>query len=694
MRDFFAILAIILAVITLGVFRLPEENALISAGIKAEAEGLVYQAKHPIRVGVENSVITVSGRVESEAAAQAIITDLSKIDSVKSVRSELRVLPSASPFALRISKTADEVNFAGHVVTQSQADALNALFDTETGLSPATGRPDGEWRGVAMRGAEVVNRLQTGRMDLVDQSLRITGDVLLPREEAALEASLTEMPEGYSAHINITALDDGQPYRLNISRDPLMGLRISGKMPPEWDPAQLDALGPAKALEIRAAPQPLDAPGFEEAVDLFLPLMVDSEFIGDVLISSGLVSIKAGPLADDKIARIRDRAERLPPTIGSELVLIPEDTGDTLAIELVWDGETVLAKGRVPSDFDAAALAERLGLPFSEAISRGPYPDLADWSTRVQNVAGALRFLENGRLNYDGEAISLRGTALDPSKRRAAMTLAGDETDTDIQLIDDGSPPEFTLRYDPAGGASVEGKLPKGLTPEALAEALGVAEIRARVRVSTTGSGNKLLDGLRALVPHMTMLDLITLEYSETETVLTAAAEPGIDLALLAPVITGIPDELAFDLTSAEPHLSGTRRVHAMTGQAQIFAGGYWLPELPLELTADSCTVEAGLMPEMSFEPQSFALGLATALPMNHLTAIARACLDLGGLRMEIEGRANTASAEVLNPQLGRRRADAIRRELINRGFDGENIRAKSGQAGAQENVAYRFSKQ
>ncbi len=692
MRDFFAILAIILAVVTLGIFQLPEENALISAGIKAEAEGLVYQAKHPLSVAVERSVITVSGRVESEAEAQAIIADLSKIDSVKNVRSDLRILPNATPFVFGIEKTPETISFHGHVEALEQVTELDALFGVESGLTVATGRPDTAWRGVAVRAAEVVKQLQSGRMDLVDHSLQITGDVLLPRDKATLEAQLADLPEGYSATVDITALDDGQPYRLRIMRDPLMGLRIWGKLPPDWDASDLETLGPINSLDIRKAPQPLYAPGFEEAVDLLLPLMQDTEFMADLVISNGYVSLAAGPLNADQLADIQSLAQRLPSHIGVDLALIPVDTGDGLHIELVWDGETLQAAGRVPADFDAPALSDRLGMPLTQTLTKSPYPDLSDWQSGVSTTARALAFLENGTLTYDGETTTLRGTALNPSKRRAAMAVLGTGVQSDIQLIDDGSPPSFELVYDPARGASVEGKLPHGLSPDAMAGAFGLSEIRARVRAAPQGQGDDVMAALSVLAPHMEFWDHIALSFDMDGIQLMAGAQPGIDLDQLAEVIAPMPNSVTFDLVSAPAPYSGTRRVHVVTGDAQIFAGGFWVPELPVQLNVDSCTIEAGLMPNIPFAPRSFALGLDAALPMNHLTALARACLDLAGLRLEIEGRANTASVDVLNPQLGRRRADAIRRELIARGFDGSHIRAKSGQAGAQESIAYRFS--
>ena len=133
MRDLFAILAIIAAVVSLGLFRVPDENALVAAGIRAGAEAALYQQPHPLTVSVKAREITVSGRVESEAARRAVLDTLAALDGVETVVDALVVLPQVAPFVLEITRTAEGVAYAGHLPSEAAVEATEAALAARAG---------------------------------------------------------------------------------------------------------------------------------------------------------------------------------------------------------------------------------------------------------------------------------------------------------------------------------------------------------------------------------------------------------------------------------------------------------------------------------------------------------------------------------------------------------------------------------
>lgn len=243
MHNLFAILAILAAVVVLGVFRVPDENALVAAGIKAEAQAALYQARHPLAVEVTGRTVTVSGRVESEAAGQDVVAQLAALEGVEEVVNRLTILPRVAPFSLSIRKTPDGYTAEGHVPRAAVRDDLAASFGQEFDLPLATGAPDRNWGDVALAGAGALTALHQGEVVLTDTALTLTGAAHVPQDLRGAQAALEDLAEGYGATLEITTLDDGRPYSLLASRDPLTGLRLVGKLPPDTDLAAFDSLG-------------------------------------------------------------------------------------------------------------------------------------------------------------------------------------------------------------------------------------------------------------------------------------------------------------------------------------------------------------------------------------------------------------------------------------------------------------------
>ncbi|MCT4553861.1 MAG: hypothetical protein N4A53_04165 [Pelagimonas sp.] len=686
MRDFFAILAIILAVIALGVFRVPDENALVAAGIKAEAEGAVYQARHPLSIAVKGRVVTVSGRVESEGEELSVIDSLAALQGVEEVISDLIILPAIAPFALSLDKSPEGVVAEGHVPRARLSDQIGAALGAEIALPVATGVPDGDWADVAQRGAASLGLMRSGRFDLRDHQIRLRGVVGLPSQAASLRALWVDLPETYQLDLDLEVLDDGLPYSLLITRDPHLGLQITGKLPPDFDPQDLGLLEAAQKVDLRAAGVALDQPGFAEVALQIAPLIGDLPQ-GVISIGPGLVQVQGGPLPDETISKIN--AIDLPDSYALHLSLIPENPMPERHLTIDWDGAGLRFKGRVPRDFIAAPLAEGFGAPIAaDLLDHGPYPDLQGWADPLTAGLRALRGLQSGQLVLDAQGVRLTGIAADPTARQVARSALGAAGTAQLQLADDGAPPEFTLTYDAATGVALRGKLPADISYSEIADALGSLPLRGDPRVGPDPSGAPVIRALQAVIPLLAELDGFTLTHAPDRMTFDLAVTAGSDPQALRRALGGMPEGVVLLVNRAQAPASGTRRSHVVLGVAQVFSDGLWLPQVHVDPSAEACRSAMQDAPTVPFHEGRFAPALGATYPLAHLAAVARACQRITAFDLTIKAQAAGDRPEILNRQLARRRAEAIRDALVARGVDRARITA-TGQAAERDQLDF-----
>lgn len=131
------------------------------------------------------------------------------------------------------------------------------------------------------------------------------------------------------------------------------------------------------------------------------------------------------------------------------------------------DAGVLMADGMVPSQAGRAVLAEHLdaaGLDLRRGAVDG-------WDQAIGAGVEALGALETGQVDLSGEALHLRGTALNPTQRALAIAAldVAPETVTlshEIDVLDDGAP--FVFKATAGDAPSVAGKLPVGFDTAAL----------------------------------------------------------------------------------------------------------------------------------------------------------------------------------------------------------------------------------
>lgn len=351
MRDLFAIIAIILTVVGLGVFRVPDENALVAAGIKAAADGAVYQEKHPVQISVKGRVVTAQGRVEAAEEAQAIELRLAALEGVETVIGEWVVLPNAAPFTVTLSKTDAGTTAKGFMPEEGALAALAQALELEqTDLVVAAGVPDAQWAGVVERIARTLSQMVGGTARVVDRKIVLSGTVPLPTHAAAIEADFAQLPDGYEATLDLKTQDDGLPYSFFISRDPLMGVRYTGKMPPSFTPSGLDDLGEYAVGSVRSAAVDLGVSSFQPMVEVALRMFELLED-GTITVGPDVLTIQGGPMPQETIDQINTLGRELQMGTVFNTALTPQSDGIPLTLLAEWDGVNLAVSGHVPSTF-------------------------------------------------------------------------------------------------------------------------------------------------------------------------------------------------------------------------------------------------------------------------------------------------------------------------------------------------------
>jgi OOP family OmpA-OmpF porin len=452
-----------------------------------------------------------------------------------------------------------------------------------------------------------------------------------------------------------------------------MGLRLQGKLPPEFDTAVFDDLGAAQEVALRSAPLPLDAPGFEEAVAAGLAGFAALPK-GSLTVAPGLVVLSGGEMTPEIGRAIEGVRGGIPDGYELRTSFVAPDDGVELSVVVAKVGTDLVLTGHVPRDFSVDNVYAHLEGVGQDQTTRSPYPDLQGWSDPLWAGLTALAVLEEGQVSLSADGLKITGVAANPESRQRARRALGVAGQLEVQLLDDGAPPAYVLEFDAGAGASVQGKLPSGLSVALMAEALGLEAIRGRVTVSPDGAETRTIALLTALRPILSYVEGLRVEMSATDLSLSVALTPGADPQAWRRTLGLVPAQVM--VATAADAVLGARRAHLLRQESQVFAGGYWLPFVALMDQPELCN--AADVPDIPFEAQSFALGLDAVWPLAHLAAVARSCAGTAGLSLDLQAVATGYEAPALNAQLARRRAEAVRQALIARGVPGDRITARS----------------
>lgn len=380
--------------------------------------------------------------------------------------------------------------------------------------------------------------------------------------------------------------------------------------------------------------------------------------------------------ADALLQRLHDLPARRKVT--SDLTLL--ETAAPFTFEATKDGATFGAAGHVPTEALRAALGAlgeaAAGLKLAAGAPEG-------WGDLAKAGVAALGHMNTGKLSISDAALTLTGEAAGPDEaaaiEAALSALPAGSVTKSITLLDDGTPAAYTLDYNATTGASIAGKLPKGLDIASIAGALGLSGIAGEVKQAMSGTAGDL-GVFAALKDWMGQIETMTLDATDAVQKLDIGVQGGVDGAAMQQALSGsLPGVEVAVATVTISGENGARRTNPVTGADERFMGGYWVGVPMIDMGVAGCQAAADELLSTStvtFVTGSDALDASALRVVNDLAAIAARCAEEAGLKAVIGGHTDNVGDPAENLGLSQRRATAVRRELGLRGVPATAMKA------------------
>lgn len=355
-------------------------------------------------------------------------------------------------------------------------------------------------------------------------------------------------------------------------------------------------------------------------------------------------------------------------------------------------GGSISATGVVPSEAVRARLAAVLGAAAQDLTLAAGAP--MGWDETALAGLKALSLLHKGKVSIEGQTVILVGEVIDAEGLRNIETALDPAplVVKDITVLDDGMPVAYTLRYSAGTGGVLQGKLPFGITPDAVATALGLPSIAGDVKtaliremgdiryLSAWGAVLPQIETLSSEVgPSLRLVQAKLREGADAQAVRAALATGGFIVELEPPpapepepVPAPEPQPAPVLVPLPEPNLAPTPTpiLDQMT-----------VPMSPLgfEITPSGCQGATDALLGQNtiiFLPNLDQLDDSALTILTDLAAIVRDCAG-GGLMAEIGGHTDISGDPAENLALSARRAEAVRTALATLGVPLGQMTAK-----------------
>ena len=623
--------------------------------------------------------VSVTGQVGDQTELALLQAMLKSVDGVRVVDvSGVGVLPLVDLYALTATRKIDgSTALSGVIPSDADRGKLTENIAALTlDLTLAAGVPDADWVDVAGLGLTALGTLKYGEMTLSDRTLLLRGLVRSPDELDATLSGLERLPEAYSLNAEIDVEDDGRPFRLMLTlRDGVV--TGEGKFPSDITATAIEEFfGTGESIAIDQAVIP--------AFDPQWPVVARTAMQGLSQLIDGVLEIErrnvslSGTGTPDGIAQVDTLLATLPETYSVSVDIGLWDDGAPLEFIMQWDGYVASASGKYPAGFTLRDLA---GVDVANAGTTSFRPaETTAFSTNAAVGTLALGLMSTGTLRVAETHIMLTGTVVSPQVGLAmdeALTSAAPDTEVtrEITYLDDGSPAAWTLTYDAATGAMIEGRLPVGLAIGDLDLALGLDVISGTLATALddTDVGSSV-ETLKIVAGYLPELEALIYARDADQSALDLVLSPGVDLDLVAnDLAERLPTDVALSLSPLEDLPErGTTRTNAGTGLDERFTDGFWLPNVVFEGDVDVATCAAQTLNilergQIEFLSSSARLDATSIRTINALAAVVLPCVA-ADLTLEIGGYTDSSGDELTNNALSQDRANAVRAALIVRG--------------------------
>ena len=639
-----------------------------------------------VQTDVSGRDIVAMGNVADQAEFDRLKGALNDVEGRRVVdMSGITLLPVADPFEMTAIRADDGTTTLSGAIGGDVDREIVAVQagDLANDLILSSGTPDDGWAGVSANAMAGLAQLKSGEMTLSDRTLTLTGLAQSPVEKTAALNAIGELPDGYTLNEAIDVEDDGTPLRLMLTsaNDTVSG---TGKVPADMTAQAIsdafDTIGDIDVIEAGPAMNGSDWDGFARQGMTALA-MTDA----GVLAIEDKVLTLTGTGTPDGIAAAKAALSDLPNGYTATTDLTFTDDGAPLSLSMEYDGRAVTADGKYPAGYTPNTVND------AGQTNTGRNSFFADdtgmFTANADAGIAALGLLEDGSLSVTENEIILTGTAATPDIE-AAVTEAlqsaaeGSSVQQDLTLIDDGSPASWALDYSAANGGDVTGKLPKDLTTDAIAAALGVNNLDGTPTTALLdGEAGPNLSALEVAAEYLPDIEALSYSTSEDGQALDIVLSPGVNADLVAADLAQrLSGDVDFTASSMEelPDV-GAIRTNQATMQRERFQFGNWLPILSFAPVPSICRDQSGAALEgtgVNFISGSAQLDAKSNRAINALSAIAQRCISEGGLSLEVGGHTDNTGNALNNEVLSENRAKAVRDALIARGADAAAITA------------------
>jgi len=274
--------------------------------IRDDSALITTQATHDVAITVSGRDIVLTGLADSEAEATALVAAANQVPGRRAVRSDLTVLPVASPYITTITKAADGTYTANGAIP---TEALRAILLRTTGslstLTLASGAPDG-YTTALTDGLAALASLEQGALSISDTTVSFAGMAPDPDTLASVKTALSGIA-GFATDEALTFTPKTVATDLTVRFDRTRGLFVNGT-----SPATLGAADVATRLSTTAVQGDFDASGTEPSTKIEVGLDALSPFLPEfeevtLTANKDKIDVTGAVLTESDLDQIKDR---------------------------------------------------------------------------------------------------------------------------------------------------------------------------------------------------------------------------------------------------------------------------------------------------------------------------------------------------------------------------------------------------